>query len=318
MESFSSEEEARQAVTAAWRAIPGLTTVEVALREYEFAMRRKGRRGSSISTTLYRLRNLHDPEVQVAEVTPAKLEKKYAERQKRVAVDTQRNELNEAKTFWRWCVKRGYVRRSPAEGIEPAGRRKRGKKQLRRNELRQLYAEAVRSAQGGDEAAVAVLVALLLGCRASEILERRVRDVDVDDGAGPMLLWIDRGKSEAAERHHEVPEPLAGLLAERTAGRDPAAWLFPSYSSSGHRGENWLLDAGRRLCKAAGVPRVTTHGLRGTWATLTSEAGTQGHVVARELGHASQEVTRRHYIEPGAEARARTRKLLKVIEGGAR
>jgi hypothetical protein len=39
-------------------------------------------------------------------------------------------------------------------------------------------------------------------------------------------------------------------------------------------------------------------------------------VVAKELGHSSDEVTRQHYTKKGATERARTKKMLQVIEGG--
>jgi integrase len=58
------------------------------------------------------------------------------------------------------------------------------------------------------------------------------------------------------------------------------------------------------------------HGLRGTWATLATDACVSAHVVARELGHTNPEVTRQHYTKAGAMERARTLKLLKVVKGG--
>jgi hypothetical protein len=39
-------------------------------------------------------------------------------------------------------------------------------------------------------------------------------------------------------------------------------------------------------------------------------------VVAKELGHASDTVTKQHYTKRGATERARTKKMLQVIEGG--
>ena len=64
------------------------------------------------------------------------------------------------------------------------------------------------------------------------------------------------------------------------------------------------------------MPKVTPHGLRGTWATLTTDAGVSSHVVAKELGHANDTVTKQHYTQRGATERARTKKMLQVIEGG--
>lgn len=58
----------------------------------------------------------------------------YEKRRGEVAVDTHRNELSEVKTFLRWCVGKSMLPRSPAEEVEPIGRRRKGKPQLRRAE----------------------------------------------------------------------------------------------------------------------------------------------------------------------------------------
>jgi integrase len=280
--------------------------------EMELLTRRKM---SSVKNTMERLGHWHDPEIPVANVRAVTLARRYRDRVGEVAVDTHRNELAEVKSFWRWAVDQGYVRQSPAERIQPVGRRRRGKPQLRRSGARKLYSVTVRLAQEGDDGALAVLTLLLLGLRSSELLERRVGDVDV--GSDGVLLWVDRGKTHAAERHHDLPEPLTQLYAHRVAGEPPEAWLYPAdRARAGHRRREWLQGASRRLCKLAGVPYITPHGLRGTRATLTREAGILGHVVARELGHASEAITQAHYLAPGAEERARTRQLLKVIDGG--
>jgi integrase len=56
----------------------------------------------------------------------------------------------------------------------------------------------------------------------------------------------------------------------------------------------------RRLCKEAGLPEVTPHGLRGTNATASMQANTNPHLVAAALGHESIAVTMRHYVDRDA------------------
>ena len=46
-----------------------------------------------------------------------------------------------------------------------------------------------------------------------------------------------------------------------------------------------------RLCKVAGVKRLTVHGLRHTCATLLLAAGVPPHVVQRRLGHKNISIT---------------------------
>lgn len=315
MESFQSEGEAEKAARAARRRIPGQVTVEVVLDRYELHLKRKGNKPSSVNSTMIRLKNWQDVTSTIADVTARQLQKRYDKRCEEVAVDTHRNELMEVKTFWRWCVNKKLITRSPAANIEPVGKRCKGKKQLRRSEARRFFARAVELADKGNDGGIGVMAVVMLGLRSSELRLRTVRDLDVDDDS--VLLWIDDGKTEAAERHMEVPEPLAGYLVQLAGERDDDDWLFLSTkSSSGHREKTWLLKVVKRICTDAKVPMITPHGLRGTWATLTTDAGVAGHVVAKELGHSSPTTTTQHYTKKGAADRAKSKRMLKVLEGG--
>jgi integrase/recombinase XerC len=240
------------------------------------------------------------------DVSSAILDRIYKQRSARLAVDGHRNELKEVKSFWRW------IGRPIADEIQPVGRRRRGKPQLRMSETRTLFDTAVKLAGEGDEGALAVLAVVMLGVRSSEVVERQVRDVDVTDES--VLFWIDEGKTDNAARHLKVAEPLAGLLARQAAGRNTGDWLFPA--RKGHRTIWWLRDAVHRLCRLAGVPKVTTQGLRGTHATLTAEAGETSEVIAKALGHAGDTVTKQHYIKRGSSERARAKRMLQVVSGG--
>ena len=75
-----------------------------------------------------------------------------------------------------------------------------------------------------------------------------------------------------------------------------------------------------RLGREAGLPRLTLHGLRHTFATLALRAGVPSKVVAEVLGHASHAHDRRylhscHARDAGRRHRARRRTLAPL--GGA-
>jgi integrase len=276
-------------------------------RKYEMYLRHeRGRKESSIDRTMRRLRAWHPEDMLTEDVTPSYLVKFYKKRSAKLAVDGHRNELKEVQSFWRW------MGMPIADGIQPVGRRRRGKMQLRRSETQRLYRVALKLADDGDDGALAVLTTLLLGLRSGEVVGRRVRDVDVTDEG--VLFWIDEGKTDSAARQLEVAQPLAGLLAMRVEGRDADEWLFPA--RAGHRTIWWLRDAVHRLCRLAGVPKVTTQGLRGTHASLTAEAGATSEVIAKALGHAGDLVTKQHYIKSGSSEKARAKRMLKVVGGG--
>lgn len=81
------------------------------------------------------------------------------------------------RTFLAWCIERGWLRgENPVADVKGVGKRRpRGKSlgktgnELRIREARAWYQHAIYLAHRGDQGAVAALVALLLGLRASEI-----------------------------------------------------------------------------------------------------------------------------------------------------
>ncbi len=308
--SYATEAEAikeRNRLNRYLEAEENAITIEEALANYERYLTRKGNKRGSITTTVYRLRDLFfgSDEVTVHAVrhlTRAKMRTLYERLAERRSVDTHRNTLGQARTFLGWCVEQRHLRKNPATGLEGMGRRKRGKPQLRIDEARKLTATCLAEASPGS---VGVLCALLLGLRASEVVQIVTRDLD-DDG---KLLWISDAKTEAGRRTLQVPAVLARCLGQLAQNMGPTERLF-----AGDR--HWLSRQCKRLCRVASVPEVSPHGLRGTHASLVAEQGITGHVAAQALGHASYAVTQAHYVDPGAAQRGRQAQVLRVLDGG--
>lgn len=316
--------------------LEGPITVEAALEDYEKHLAAKGNKPGTIATTKARLQGLvrgmlHES---LARLSSVRCGEAYCRLlgtgrlrgnvRMPIAVDTHRNALGEARTFGKWSVKMGHLRRNPWDGIEPIGRRKKGKKQLRVDEARRFVAKCL---ELGDDGAVAALCCLLLGLRASEVIERVGRDVD----DGGRLLWIDRAKTESGKRVVEVPELLREALSTLALGHGPGRKAPRGRASNGEvalvsPGERevrrlfsgsrfWLRDQVERICVAADVPVVCPHGLRGTHASLAMAAGSSSALVAASMGH-SPEVMLAHYAQPGAVASGAQERLLKVLAGG--
>ena len=292
-------------------------TIEHALARYADYMRHdKGNKSTSVDTTCARIvRFFGDPDAFLSSITASVAAERYAERRRQVAVDTHRNELGQVKTFIRWCKEQGWIWRDPLAQVKPMGKRRRGKKQLRIGETRQLVALALAEARRAEEdcdlrqrfhrlSSLAVLVALYLGMRAGEVVNIRRRDVD----DGGRLLWIPDAKTENGRRTLEVADVLRPLLLARAeeCGDDPDARLFP-------RSRSWVRDNVKRLCRAAGVPEVTAHGARGIHATIAARMGTTSHAVALALGQGGDQVARRHYIQPGTLEQARRDEFARVV-----
>lgn len=233
------------------------------------------------------------------------------------AAATHRFYLNLAQTLFRWAVRRGYVRESPFADIQPVGRPNRGKKQLRFDEAERFIATGFRMFdEKGDAMTLAAVTVLLLGCRASEVLQLRVRDLD----CGSTRLWIAardseyRGKTYNAARNPDVPEVLRPRLLQLTVDRRPDDYLFGVGSTGRPKCRQVLHSVVRRICVVAGVPVVCPHSLRGLWATAGVQSGALSHAVAAALGHGSFKVTAKHYVQPGTLDRARTDQLLQMLD----
>lgn len=307
--TYPSEAEARAVADQARRQLAALTgaTVGDAVEGFIRDGTTRGLRATTLKSYRISLGLLLEDiwDMPVATMTPAKATALYANLRESVAVDTHRNALRMAKQWGRWCVTAGHTRTSAFEKIAGTGRRKKGKPKLTISEARTLVATCISLAALPRHDAIATLAYLLLGCRASELMFARVRDLD-DDG---RLLWIREAKTEAGIRTLEVPDMLRPHLLAMAAGKKPDAYLF------GHS-RQWAHTAVRAMCSAAGVPLVPPHGLRGTHATLARAAGATAHLVAGALGHASEAVQAAHYVDAGVAEKAQQRATLRLLEGG--
>jgi integrase len=287
---------------------PPEITVREAFNAYEEHLTEKGNKERSIKTTMHRLRAFFTADTMpLSMLTPKACAGTYAALRTASAVDTHRNTLAETKSFLRWCWKaRRWIKANPLEEVEGTGKRRHGKAQLRIDEARTWMRKAVEFADAGEAGAVAAMTTLLLGMRAGEVVDRVVRDLD-DDG---HLLWIPASKTDAGRRTLRVPPMLRPYLLRLAANRPAAALLF------GQHWRDWPREWVQKICRAAKVPEVTAHGMRGLHSTLAMEAGVTGAVVAASLGHESVTTTVTSYAKPEAVAAAQQDRALRVLEGG--
>lgn len=225
--------------------------------------------------------------------------KRYIEEPIRAA--THRAELSLARRMFKWCVEQGWIKENPFARVKAIGTPGKGKPKLRVNATRTLVGYLL---QDHSLEATAVLTALTLDLRASAVVNRVVEDLD-DDG---WLLWVRENKSEAGDLEIEVPGFLRARLLELADGKQPADKLFGDVT------RDWLHYHTTRLCKVAGVPRVTPHGLRGSGATQNVRAGMGIEEVARSMGHADKGATlKAHYLGGGAIESARGKRVESLV-----
>ena len=288
-------------------------SVDEAIDRYAEYLKQKGNKPDSYEGTPARLRRFFGPVLgqPLVAMTRHRCETLYRELTTKpsprtgrpLAVDSHRAYLAEARSLARWAVKNRLLRINPLTDIEGIGRRRQGKEQLRREEARRWLAQAHELAQKGEAGAVAAMMTLLLGLRASEVVSRVVRDLD----DGGRLLWIPHSKTPAGKRTLRIPEELQPYLRELARDKLPLAPLF------GHHLRDWPREWVQRICKLAQVPIVTAHGMRGLHATLAIEEGATPDLVARSLGHEHASMTMRAYAAPGSGEAARQGRTLRLL-----
>lgn len=317
---FLSRKAALEAKREEQAMIDGRTDVTIAsaLDEYEVEQRQENQ-PLSVDTTLSRLRRTFalvlDNElgwltVERCQAIYDRLQVLVGERTgKPIKPATHRNMLAEAKTFLRWCMGKRYMGTNPMEGIRGKGRVSKGKKQLRIDEARLWKRRAHIEAGAGEEGAVAAMLTLFLGLRASEVVRRKVRDLD-DNGT---KLVIEDAKTPGSNGTFDVPEEVREYLKALTVGKPPTASLW-----NDKHDRNWPRKWVKKICVRAGVPEVTAHGMRGLFMTLALVQGLGAlQEQTRTKGrHTKFATTKDHYLAAGA-LRSVTQALAdKALRGG--
>lgn len=304
-------------------------TTETAKESYLEHLADEGNKQISRDRTSWAIGVLFPDSIPLWGLTKGKCEKAYKSAREReseqtgkpLSVDSHRNALAETKTFLDWCVEKKWLRQNQLAHVKGKGRRSRRKPQLRIKNIRKWYNKAIELAAKGDVGAIAALMTLELGMRATEVVTRRVEHVDEDEQPAD-ILWIP---DEDAKTHGialEVPEDLLPFILSLTKDnvgndKEPSAPLFPSKrSKSGLHDRGWVIDQVQRICDLAGVPTVTAHSMRGALATLTLDRGVATHIVSQTLRHKDAKTTLGAYAEAGVVEKAERREGWKLLKGG--
>lgn len=253
-----------------------------------------------------------EPNPRVAVAMYERLTQSETAKGSRISVAEHQASLKAARRFGAWLVKNSHWRSNPLVGVETVGRARCGessKAQLSRDQGDMFFAGALACFESGDSAALAALVCLRQGVRVSEIAGRRVSHLDSDG----TILRIPSAKSRRGVRDlpiidSEVRDALREQVKrarEWARGQDPVQMdppLFPPVRYADHgphaTGDNLSNEQVRRavhrVCRAVGLPEVTTHSLRGSFASRSSSLGLTLEQVAAFLGNTAG-VAGRHY-----------------------
>jgi len=196
------------------------------------------------------------------------------------------------RAFWRWCAGRPeYAAIIDPHAVESKelradvpGRKSKKFDVFERAHLKAWF-EAVRGIN--NPVIAAYLQGLMLtGARREELGELKWKDVDFKLGA----MWL-KDKVHVEGRKVPLTPYLAGLIQALPRRNE---WVFSSPTSAdGKLAEPRLAHV--RALEAAGLPHVSLHGLRRTFASLAEWVEMPVGVVAQIMGHAPNATAERHY-----------------------
>ena len=144
------------------------------------------------------------------------------------------------------------------------------------------------------EAVAAIRLLALTGCRRSEVLNLRWRDIGGDA--------FDLPDSKTGPRSVPLGNAARALIMGLPGARDPDGFLFPRHAAG--RGQWSLIACWRAVCADAALGRLRLHDLRHTAASHAVMSGEGLPLVGRLLGHRRHRTTAgyahlsdRHLIE---------------------
>lgn len=187
-----------------------------------------------------------------------------------------------AKSLFAWCCEDGLIGVDPGAGLRLPAVPERAQRTLDAGEIRRLLAYCDRE---GSPAHIrnGAIISLLVdsGLRAAEVCRLRVADVDLDGLA--LQVQVKGGRVDYGWFGAETRDRLLAWLSVRPAARGVEA-LFVAVGGV-HPGQA-LTTRGLRVALvraggACGIPRVSPHAFRRSFACLASEAGAPQHVIMR-------------------------------------
>jgi integrase len=187
-----------------------------------------------------------------------------------------RHALSAIRQFFNWATGRGYVARSPCEGLKARGRAVSRDRVLMDEELRKVLLHA-RSEPSTFHSIVQLLICT--GQRRNEIASLRAEWIDFKNRTITLPATITKNK-----RQHTFPfGPLAETVLK--AGR-PKGLLFPARGKDDTVVNGWskLKPAFDNECP---LDPWTLHDLRRTCATNLAALGVPVHVTEKLLNHVS-------------------------------
>lgn len=278
---------------------------------------------SRAETTVYSYRNMIDKhivpslgQIPLQKLTPQQLQKYYADKiHSGLTSNTVRKHHDLLNAALKVAVRQGLLLDNPAGKVETP--------KLKRPEIHYYSLEELQTLfrlVEGTRLEVLVKLAGLLGLRREEIMgltwdcvdfqRQIITIVNVRTSAGTQVV-SKAPKTETSHRVLYMPEELADVLRrERQKQLDFKAKLCDTYRDSGYVfthedgrpvRPNYASELLTKFIEDNGLPPLTLHGLRHSFASIANSKGIPMYDIGKALGHSSPSTTSKiytHLLDP--------------------
>lgn len=222
-----------------------------------------------------------------------------------LSAKTIKNTVGLISAAYRHAMRQKLLKENPCDGVVLPTIKKADVRILYREEI-QPFLNALADAPLDDK--VAYELALFLGLRRSEILGLKEQDVDLDGG----MVYVHNTrhrvdgkdydsdtKTEKSKRVLALPDILITDIKALMRLHENLRYEHTDYLIQDGFGGTYSPQAlSQRLVKlqrAHGLPEVSLHKLRHTYASLLNESGVDMARISRELGHSNLATTMNIY-----------------------
>ena len=263
------------------------------------------RRYETAVNSMYKFFNC---DIQLSKLNEGQIENWIKDRKEnKLSVNTINSYLKHYKSLFNWGVRKGIINSNPFLTIAPFKNVPKLIRVLTEDEMSKLWNICTPRTRWHPY----IVVYLLTGARISEILKPKLKWEDIDFENNTLkLMKRKRGKQTTFPLTPTLKNVLIKVKEEKRVKKsfksiDDVEYVFP-YSVS---------YISRKLKKdvfiPAGLPDVTVHDLRRSFASHLSNLGFEIYDVSQIMAHSKTEVTQNHYL---SQIPSKSRKMILKLE----
>ncbi|WP_367976430.1 tyrosine-type recombinase/integrase [Niallia sp. RD1] len=210
------------------------------------------------------------------------------------AINTINSRIRAGRTFFNFCLKKGYINKNPYDDIQQLRIRHEVGATFSKRQLKKLLDAPDTTTFIGLRDLAIMLTLAHTGMRLTELTSLRIQDVSFDDKGA---INIQRAKNRYARRiplTRRLKVVLKSYMSERGVLDNDSLFITVENQPMGGRA---IQDRLRQYGLQTGVSKevaVSPHAFRRTFCRLKVEAGTNLFVLQRMTGHQSLEILKRY------------------------